>query len=432
MAPPSAAPQQYKQPSRKGKKAWRKNVDITEVHDGLDTARDEVIKTGGIIAEKPSADLFVLDTIGSDSIQRKHLKNRKPLKADEIIGQRSKIPAVDSRKRPAPGTTNGIVPVSSKKLKRDYVSHKELQRLKSRAYGGEGQEKDIIETGQEVTDDPWAEKVVVEDRRFTFLPKKQQPVAPKTLKDGPISLLENGKALPAIVKPKPGTSYNPDFDDYSNLLNEEGDKELAAERKRLQDLKDEEIKQAKIEAAQLEAERSEYYTEDESVWEGIESGIEGAELKKKRPQRKTPAERNKIKRRKAAEREARHQARMLERLNRGLPSQQASAGKGETESADVVPVEAEDSSDEDIDDRKLRRRKLGTIAVPEKPLEVVLPDELQDSLRMLKPEGNLLKDRFRNYLVAGKVETRRPGFQAKKAKKKSSEKWTYKDFQIPA
>lgn len=38
------APQQFKQPSRKGKKAWRKNVDVTEVQDGLRQVKDEEIK----------------------------------------------------------------------------------------------------------------------------------------------------------------------------------------------------------------------------------------------------------------------------------------------------------------------------------------------------------------------------------------------------
>lgn len=37
------APQQYKQPSRKGKKAWRKNVDVSEVDVGLEVARKEII-----------------------------------------------------------------------------------------------------------------------------------------------------------------------------------------------------------------------------------------------------------------------------------------------------------------------------------------------------------------------------------------------------
>lgn len=37
-------PQQHKQPSRKGKKAWRKNVDVTGLQAGLEEARKEVIK----------------------------------------------------------------------------------------------------------------------------------------------------------------------------------------------------------------------------------------------------------------------------------------------------------------------------------------------------------------------------------------------------
>lgn len=36
------APQQYQQSSRKGKKAWRKNVDISEVQTGLQKAREEI------------------------------------------------------------------------------------------------------------------------------------------------------------------------------------------------------------------------------------------------------------------------------------------------------------------------------------------------------------------------------------------------------
>lgn len=38
-----AAPAQYKQKSRKGKKAWRKNVDVTAVASGLDEVRDQII-----------------------------------------------------------------------------------------------------------------------------------------------------------------------------------------------------------------------------------------------------------------------------------------------------------------------------------------------------------------------------------------------------
>lgn len=43
MATDVQAPQQRKQPSRKGKKAWRKNVDVSDVQTGLEELREEVI-----------------------------------------------------------------------------------------------------------------------------------------------------------------------------------------------------------------------------------------------------------------------------------------------------------------------------------------------------------------------------------------------------
>ena len=38
------APQQHKQPSRKSKRAWRKNVDVSEIQAGLENARKELIE----------------------------------------------------------------------------------------------------------------------------------------------------------------------------------------------------------------------------------------------------------------------------------------------------------------------------------------------------------------------------------------------------
>ena len=44
MASTSAAPQQVKQPSRKGKRAWRKHVDLSEIQSGLEDVRGELIQ----------------------------------------------------------------------------------------------------------------------------------------------------------------------------------------------------------------------------------------------------------------------------------------------------------------------------------------------------------------------------------------------------
>src|SRR5690606_12129410 len=89
-----------------------------------------------------------------------------------------------------------------------------------------------------------------------------------------------------------------------------------------------------------------------------------------------------------------------------------------------------DSDDGEIREEKLRRKQIGKFKLPERDLELVLPDELQDSLRLLRPEGNLLKDRYRSMLVRGKVEARRHLPFRKQANRKVTEKWTYKDFVI--
>src|SRR5271163_1516923 len=115
MSISKAAPQQFKQPSRKGKKAWRKNVDITAVQDGLETLREEIIQ-GGPVAEKESQDLFVVDTTGGENIKKAY-KLQKPLKADEILAKRSAVESVDSRKRPNSRVTDGILQPASKRHK---------------------------------------------------------------------------------------------------------------------------------------------------------------------------------------------------------------------------------------------------------------------------------------------------------------------------
>lgn len=48
------APKQFNQPSRKGKKAWRKNVDVTEVQEGLEELNKEIIQGYGILFGRQS------------------------------------------------------------------------------------------------------------------------------------------------------------------------------------------------------------------------------------------------------------------------------------------------------------------------------------------------------------------------------------------
>ncbi|CAG7996214.1 unnamed protein product [Penicillium olsonii] len=419
------APKQFKQPSRKGKKAWRKNVDVTDVQEGLRQLTDAEIK-GGLVTEKPSDELFTLDTTGNEDIRKSIAKKHKPLKSDEILAKRSMIPALDGRKRGNPNVTDGVIQPKTKKPKSDWVSQKEYQRLKQVA-------KDAQPLGKKTENefyDPWAEdaepSTTYDDPRFDFLQKPKPKVEPTTLKHAPVSLAANGKAVPSVKMPHAGTSYNPVFEEWDRLLETHGAKAVEAEKKRLEEEAKEAEKQRLIEEARNDD--GEVKSDDESAWEGFESEYEKSEwLNKKRPERKTKVQRNKIKRRKEAERKAKWEAQMQKR------EAQAEHIAKITEELAQKEKDAENQSDaddsEEGDDTVLRRRAFGgKKRAPEQPLELVLPDELQDSLRLLKPEGNLLDDRFRTLIVQGKLESRTPITQARKAKRKITEKWTAKDF----
>ncbi|KAK5628044.1 hypothetical protein RRF57_003760 [Xylaria bambusicola] len=425
------APATYSQPSRKGKKAWRKNVDITEVTKGLDELNEEIIR-GGVVAERPSDELFTLDTVGDASIPKKFPRHAsKPLKADEIIAARnSAVPAVSIRKRPGEKTTDGLI--LAKRSRREYVTVKELSRLRKVA---DGHHESTVEIN-DASYDPWA--VALEPRKLDALGDRRdnKKKAPKSFAQKSISLLANGKAMPAIPKPAGGHSYNPRFEDYEAWYTNECNKAVEAEKKRLAAEEADRIKvkaaarsAAEAEAAEARAELSEW--EEDSEWEGFQS--EGEELRQtvKKQKRKTKADRNRIQRRKDEERRLKHEAKTKlrkEQLERIKQITQEVAERNQALALD----KAEEASDNSMasNDGILRRKQLGKLKLPEKDLELVLPDELQDSLRLLKPEGNLLKDRYRSLLVRGKIESRRRIPFKKQAKKTITEKWSYKDFNI--
>ncbi|KAI9770573.1 MAG: hypothetical protein M1840_003163 [Geoglossum simile] len=429
MASVIQPPRQFKQPSRKGKKAWRKHVDITEVQEGLEAVRDEII-AGGVIAEKPSEELFAIDTTGDQEVAKEYRRGHKPLKSDEILAARSAVPPVDSRKRSS-RVTDGILEPSSKK-RRGGVSFRELQRIKHIAFGGESVLKDVVKIPETNTLDPWMDgdgAVAARDSRFSFLEPPKPVKEPKTLKQAPISLAVNGGEIPAVKKPDPGISYNPTFKDWDELLVREGEREVEAERKRLWEAEEE---RRILEIAAAVAEEEDIVNSDqEGDGEDPETGpTEDAWLVQKRPERKTQAQKNRVKRRKEAERRALWEARMKKKALQAAEIRKIQKAIEAKERARAEKVAKSGEATGEGDDRILRRRRFGKIPIAEPPLELVLPDELQESLRLLKPEGNLLKERFRNALVRGKLESRRPITQWKKKRRSITEKWSYKDFKI--
>lgn len=241
------------------------------------------------------------------------------------------------------------------------MSHKNYERLRKIAYGGETVSKDIIQTDAAPEHDPWG-LVIAEteqDSKFSYLEKPKLIRAPRTLRQAPISLVAGTDAFPAVVKPKAGASYNPVVQDWDRLLTEEGEKEVGAERKRRSEAKMEAERLDRIAVAQEE--RDAIHTEDESAWEGFESEYEGAEwLKKRRPERKTPAERNKAKRRKDAERQSKWDLQMKKRAQQAQRIKEiAKTVDAEAKARGIAKSHGEVPALQEADDRVLRRRKLG-------------------------------------------------------------------------
>ena len=74
-----------------------------------------------------------------------------------------------------------------------------------------------------------------------------------------------------------------------------------------------------------------------------------------------------------------------------------------------------------------RQKKLKEL--PTAPLEVQLSDELAESLRLLKPEGNLFRDRYRSFVERGIVEPRfAPNRRGRKYPIQYVEKYDYKHW----
>ena len=254
--------------------------------------------------------------------------------------------------------TDGVLQPSSKRRKNG-VSPREYNRLRGVAYGSQTV-KNIIKSDDTPDHDPWAVKQTEEEKEFQFsyLEKTRPVKAPATLKEAPVSLIEGSRNVPAVPAPMPGTSYNPAFQDWDALLVAEGQREIEAEKKRRREAEIEQGIMDRRVAAEIERD-TDIQTEDESAWEGFESDYDGAEwLKKRRPGRKTPAERNKVKRRKEVEKREKWEKKMMER-----EKQQRQIGeiarqmKSERKAKALAKAALE--KPKEVDYQVLRRRRFG-------------------------------------------------------------------------
>ncbi|KAF7317792.1 Ribosome biogenesis protein NOP53 [Mycena kentingensis (nom. inval.)] len=416
------APSQHNQSSRKGKKAWRKNVDIQEVEAGMEELRKEERATGAYLHKQGDEKLFVVDTKGDEKIQ--HILPKKfsslELTSTRILKERSAVPALFSR--PSSGTTTA----QKRKAHLSAEEKDRLLRISKRPRKGPfnavvdptefGAGSASLELSEAVLAsgayDPWVaagavpEEEEVKDGLEKAKPKKVK--APKHTH--PKDAIE----IPAIAQPHEGTSYNPRIDAHQELLRTAVDIEEKREK----------------EAELLAAEKAKFERAKENAVEdaiGVPAGMrvdvpaEGADdeddgateaIPKEMPGRKTKAQRNKA-------------ARLLAEMifaSSAKKANQTLSTRASTLALRQAALKAKLKSG-------LAGKKLGKHRVPVGEVDVQLGEDLSESLRGLKPEGNLFRDRFTSLQQRALIEPRVPVLpKRRKTRIVEYEKHAYKRF----
>lgn len=120
-----------KQPSRKGKAAWRKNIDLDEVEKNLEKKRGaERLGEEQIHQDTKSSSIFVEDRSGDRGIPSiRSSKPKKVLRSLEILNNQTGPLSLTSRAKKSKITSNaGLTP--EQRAIRAGMSHRDIEKLR--------------------------------------------------------------------------------------------------------------------------------------------------------------------------------------------------------------------------------------------------------------------------------------------------------------
>lgn len=240
---------------------------------------------------------------------------------------------------------------------------------------------------------------------------------------------------PHVSIPHAGASYNPTVTDHQELLRQahQEEEKRQAVRDHLRGLQVSLKRRREAEAdAEWEARQSiladtqEVQNRKDGLLEEEPSGSsedsDTANEDEKKPEanrRKTKAERKKEMRRAEARRE--EEARKKAKSERIEGARIKQLAKEVEKAESTKKVAKKDAADK-------RPRKLGKHDIKQPATDVQLNDELSESFRAFKPEGNLFRDRYVSLTERQLVETRVPVAKRQKFPTKFYEKHSYKRF----
>ncbi|XP_039616531.1 ribosome biogenesis protein NOP53 [Polypterus senegalus] len=420
-----------KRVNKNKKKSWNKHSDINDVEEFLDDVRLQQRTLGGILSEKSDDSLFFLDTGDEKKDLRLNKRKNKPLKIDLILQPDSQIPApkdILSYQQPNAKKLRRIA-IRAKKLEAQGVLPRSqrllLARLKNPPTRNAGQQLPGNDPGR-CFFDLWGDtegEAPKEDPFYLEQTKRKQVARPRRLNIKP-------SALPPVEIPVAGASYNPDFESHQSLLLQAHEVEVKRQKEedRLQRqlavppeaVATEETKFTEQLEGLLEEDEESETEKDDAPGKGAEAEAEAKE-KKTEKERKRERLLREMKMHSIAQRKAKDHKQELFRLR---------SIKAELRKSEEVTAQRQQKRRDKKDAEVTKTKRLGRLKYQDLDLDVQLSDEISGSLRKLKPEGSILKERFKSLQKRNLIEPRERAKFKRKYKLKYVEKRAFKEVQL--
>ncbi|XP_023592035.1 ribosome biogenesis protein NOP53 isoform X1 [Trichechus manatus latirostris] len=436
---------------RNRKRGWRRLAQeplALEVDHFLEDVRLQERTRGGLVSEAPDEKLFFVDTGPKEKDlkkrtkgQKKSLLLRKPLRIDLTLENTSKVPA--------PKDILAHQVPNAKKLKRKQQLWerlakqgevpREVRRAQARlchpptAKAKPGPQDTVERPFYNLwaSDNPLDQPLVDQDTFFLEQTKKKGVKRPQRL-------LTKPSQVPAVEVTPAGASYNPSFEDHQALLRAAHEVELqrqqaaqklerqlalpTAEQAATQESSFREMCEGLLEESDGEGEPGESQGPETGGDQALPASprLATAEKKTEQQRRREKAART-LRVQRAAQRAAQLRHQQLFQL-RGIKAQVAQR------LAELA--------------RRREQRRLQRLAEADKPhrlgrlkyqapdIDVQLSSELSDSLRTMKPEGNILRDRFKSFQKRNMIEPRERAKFKRKYKVKLVEKRAFREIQL--
>nr|XP_043887921.1 ribosome biogenesis protein NOP53 isoform X2 [Solea senegalensis] len=424
-----------KRVNKNKKKNWNKHIDVNDVDEFLEDIRHQERTTGGLLSEKSDDTLFFVD-VGqpekpeskeSEEGKKRKGKTSQPLRIDLILQHDSLIPPpkdVLAYQQPNAKKLRRIAQKAEQLARKGVVPRRQKRLLNMRPVDRVAK-KAMTEANNNPDRefyDIWGQKSKDSADPWYLQQTGKKPVKrPEKMNDKP-------SVIPAVEVIAPGGSYNPDFFSHQALLQEAHEVEVKKQKeedkveRQLAVNKEDTATKETILREEVQGLVEEDNEDDEKANEEEEDvavgGIALSQKKTERQRKKEKTEKMKEQQRASDKRQTDLQQQLfqLRSIKASLKQQDQKTQSRQTQRK--AKQEAQ----------KSQPRRLGRLKFQPQDLEIQLSDELAGSLRQLKPEGSVLKDRFKSMQKRNLIEPRERAKFKRRHKLKYVEKRAFREI----